>query len=87
MNNTHNYENPSEAQDLSHLEAGGKDEEYGFAGAKTIIDEHGWRQRAPISDRQCIRQALHNAIGLCGLDKEQVKIHFFKIFVKKFFQR
>ena len=73
MSNTHNYENPSEAQDLSHLEAGGKDEEYGFAGAKTIIDEHGWRQRAPISDRQCIRQALHNAIGLCGLDKEQVK--------------
>ena len=73
MSNTHNYKNPSEAQDLSHLEAGSDDEGYGFAGAKTIIDEHGWRQRAPISDRQCIRQALHNAIGLCGLDKEQVK--------------
>ncbi len=73
MSNTHNYENPSEAQDLSHLEAGGKDEEYGFAGAKTIIDEHGWRQRAPISDRECIRICLHNSIGLCGVDKEQVK--------------
>ena len=73
MSDTHNYENPSEAQDLSHLEAGGKDEEYGFAGAKTIIDEHGWRQRAPISDRECIRICLHNSIGLCGVDKEQVK--------------
>ena len=73
MSNTHNYENPSEAQDLSHLEAGGKDEEYGFAGAKTIIDEHGWRQRAPISDRECIRICLHNSLGLCGVDKEQVK--------------
>ena len=48
MSSTHNYENPSEAQDLSHLEAGSDDEGYGFAGAKTIIDEHGWRQRAPI---------------------------------------
>tara|TARA_B100000131_G_scaffold256654_1_gene251433 strand:- start:80 stop:337 length:258 start_codon:yes stop_codon:yes gene_type:complete len=73
MSNTHNYKNPSEAQDLSHLEAGSDDEGYGFAGAKTIIDEHGWRQRAPISDRECIRICLHNSIGLCGLDKEQVK--------------
>ena len=78
MSNTHNYENPSEAQDLSHLEAGGKDEEYGFAGAKTIIDEHGWRQRAPVSDRECLRICLHNSIGLCGVDKEQVKRLYIK---------
>ena len=73
MSNTHNYENPSEAQDLSHLEAGGKDEEYGFAGAKTIIDEHGWRQRAPISDRECIYRCLENCEQLAGLDKKQVQ--------------
>ena len=78
MSNTHNYENPSEAQDLAHLEAGGKDEDNGFAGAKTVIDEHGWRQRAPISDRECIRKCLHNSINLCGLNKEQVK----KLYIK-----
>ena len=75
---THDYENPSEAQDLSHLEAGGDDEGYGFAGAKTIVDEHGWRQRAPVSDRECIRKCLHNSINLCGVDKEQVK----KLYIK-----
>ena len=75
---THDYENPSEAQDLSHLEAGGDDEGYGFAGAKTIVDEHGWRQRAPVSDRECIRKCLHNSINLCGLNKEQVK----KLYIK-----
>ena len=75
---THDYENPSEAQDLSHLEAGGDDEGYGFAGAKTIVDEHGWRQRASVSDRECIRKCLHNSINLCGVDKEQVK----KLYIK-----
>ena len=78
MSNTHNYENPSDAQDLSHLEAGGKDEEYGFAGAKTYVDKDGWRQRAPVSDRECIRQCLHNCINLAGLDKEQVKRLYIK---------
>ena len=78
MSNTHNYENPSDAQDLSHLEAGGKDEEYGFAGAKTYVYKDGWRQRAPVSDRECIRQCLHNCINLAGLDKEQVKRLYIK---------
>ena len=70
----HSYKNPSkERLDLIKVEAGGDDDGFGFAGAKTIIDENGWRQRAPVSDRQCIREALFNSIGLCGLDKEQVK--------------
>ena len=73
MSKTHNYKNPSQKQDLSHVEAGGDDEGFGFAGAKTIIDENGWRQRAPVSDRECIRKCLHNSIGLAGVDKEQVK--------------
>ncbi len=55
------------------VEAGGEDSGYGFAGAKTYIDDQGWRQRAPISDRECIRLCLHNCINLAGLDKEQVK--------------
>ena len=58
---------------MSKVEAGGSDDGYGFAGAKTIIDEHGWRQRAPISDRACIRIALENSRNLCGLDKKQVE--------------
>ena len=52
---------------MSKVEAGGADTGYGFAGAKTIIDEHGWRQRAPVSDRECIRICLHNYKSLwCG---------------------
>ena len=83
MSKTHNYKNPSQKQDLSHVEAGGDDEGFGFAGAKTIIDEHGWRQRAPVSDRECIRLCLHNSIGLCGVDKEQVKRLYLKYGGKK----
>ena len=63
---------------MSKVEAGDADAGYGFAGAKTIIDEHGWRQRAPVSDRECIRLCLHNSINLCGVDKEQVK----KLYIK-----
>ena len=78
MSSTHNYENPSEAQDLKHVEAGDDDEGYGFAGAKTYVDKDGWRQRAPVSDRECIRQCLHNCINLAGLNKEQVKRLYIK---------
>tara|TARA_Y100001963_G_C6482226_1_gene309517 strand:+ start:146 stop:358 length:213 start_codon:yes stop_codon:yes gene_type:complete len=56
---------------MSEVEAGGE-EDWGFAGAETIIDEHGWRQRAPISDDMCIYQSLCNSEYLCGLDKKQV---------------
>ena len=76
---SHSYTNPSTPRaDLSKVEAGSDDDGFGFAGAKTIIDENGWRQRAPVSDRECIRLALHNSINLCGLDKEQVKRLYLK---------
>ena len=61
-----------------NIEAGDSDSNWGFAGVKTIIDENGWRQRAPVSDRECIRICLHNSINLCGVDKEQVK----KLYIK-----
>ena len=52
---SHSYKNPSkERLDLAKVEAGGDDEGFGFAGAKTIIDENGWRQRAPVSDLSLI---------------------------------
>ena len=60
------------------VEAGGADAGNGFAGAKTYIDDQRWRQRAPISDRECIRLCLHNCIDLCGLNKEQVKRLYLK---------
>ena len=61
----HNYENPSEKQDLSHLEAGlHKDEE---------LDEHGFTKRKPISDRECIYKCLDNNRQMAGLDRKQVE--------------
>ena len=62
----HNYTNPSEKQDLGHVEAS-------VTKGKKYYDEQGWEIAAPISDRECIRICLHNSIGLCGVDKEQVK--------------
>ena len=40
---------------------------------ETYVDGDGWTQKSPISDRECIRQCLHNCMDLAGLDKEQVK--------------
>ena len=63
---THSYTNPSEKQDLAHLEAGVEEGE--------IIDPAtGFSKRKPISDRECIYKCLHNCINLAGLDKNQVE--------------
>ena len=64
MSKTHNYENPSEKQDLSHLEAS--------AGGE-YFDEHGWPTNPPISDRECIYRCLENCEQLSGLDRKQVR--------------
>ncbi len=61
----HNYTNPSQAQDLSHLEAGIHDDEE--------KDEHGFTKRKKISDRECIYKCLCNCESLAGLDKQQVQ--------------
>ena len=61
----HNYTNPSQAQDLSHLEA---QETKG----KKYYDEQGWEISPPISDRECIYRCLENCINLAGLDKKLV---------------
>ena len=62
---THNYENPSEKQDLSHVESGQHESEE--------LDEHGFTKRKPISDRECIYKCLQNCVNLAGLDKKQVE--------------
>lgn len=61
----HNYTNPSEKQDLAHLEAGQHESEE--------LDEHGFTKRKPISDRECIYKCLDNCTNLAGLDKRQVE--------------
>ena len=62
----HNYENPSEVQDLGHVEAQ-------VTKGKKYYDEQGWEIKAPISDRECILKCLENCINLAGLDKKQVE--------------
>ena len=62
----HNYTNPSEAQDLAHLEA---QETKG----KKYYDDQGWEISPPISDRECIYRCLENCQSLARLDKKQVE--------------
>ena len=61
---SHSYTNPSEAQDLSHLEAGQHESEE--------VDEHGFTKRKSISDRECIYKCLDKCRQLAGLDRKQV---------------
>ena len=60
---THSYTNPSEKQDLAHLEA----------NVEEGVDEHGFSKRKPISDRECIYKCLDNNRALAGLDRKQVE--------------
>ena len=62
----HNYENPSEKQDLAHVEAS-------VTKGKKYYDEQGWEINPPISERECIYKCLDNCISLAGLDKKQVE--------------
>ena len=61
----HNYENPSDRQELGHVEAQ-------VTKGKKYYDDQGWEINAPISDRECIYKALDNARQLAGLDRKQV---------------
>ena len=65
MSKSHNYKNPSKAQDLSHLEAQG-------SKGKKYYDKDGWEISPPISDRECIYRCLENCKNLAGLDRLQV---------------
>ena len=62
---THNYTNPSQTQDFSHVEAT-------TSKGKKYYNEQGWEISPPISDRECIYRCLENCIDLAGLDKKQV---------------
>ena len=66
MSKTHNYKNPSKAQDLGHVEAQ-------VTKGKKYYDKDGWEISPPISDRECIYRCLENCEELSGLDKKQVQ--------------
>ena len=61
----HNYENPSEKQDLGHVEAQ-------VTKGKKYYDDQGWEISPPISDRECIYRCLENCEKMDGLDRKQV---------------
>ena len=63
---SHSYKNPSEAQDLGHVEAQ-------VTEGKKYYDDQGWEIKAPISDAECIYKCLENCEQLAGLDKKQVR--------------
>ena len=62
----HNYENPSDRQDLGHVEAQ-------VTKGKKYYDDQGWEINPPITDRECIYKCLDNCRQLAGLDRNQVE--------------
>ena len=62
----HNYTNPSELQDLSHVEAQ-------VTKGNKYYDDQGWEIAPPISDRECILKCLENCEKMDGLDRKQVR--------------
>ena len=62
----HNYTNPSEKQDLSHLEAVG-DKKYDEDGNE--LDKHGFKVKKYPDGLESVRKSVDNCTNLCGLDK------------------
>ena len=62
----HNYTNPSEKQDLSHLEAVG-DKKYDEDGNE--LDKHGFKVQVYPDGLESVRKSVENCEQLCGLDK------------------
>jgi len=62
----HNYTNPSEKQDLSHLEAVG-DKKYDEDGNE--LDKHGFKVKKYPDGLESVRKSVENCVSMCGLDK------------------
>ena len=64
----HSYTNPSEKQDLAHLEAGSdKDVKYDEDGNE--LDKHGFKVKKYPDGLGSVRASVENCQQLCGLDK------------------
>ena len=64
----HNYTNPSKAQDLAHLEAGGDGKKFDEDGNE--LDKHGFKVKKYPDGLGSVRVAVENCEQLCGLDKK-----------------
>ena len=62
----HNYTNPSKAQDLAHLEAGGG-KNYDEDGNE--LDKHGFKVKKYPDGLESVLKSVQNAEQLCGLDR------------------
>ena len=64
---THNYTNPSEKQDLAHVEAVGGGKNYDEEGNE--LDKHGFKVKKYPDGLESVRKSVDNCTNLCGLDK------------------
>ena len=64
----HSYTNPSEKQDLAHLEAGkGDDVKYDEEGNE--LDKHGFKVKKYPDGVTSVFKSVLNCTNMCGLDK------------------
>ena len=64
----HNYTNPSEKQDLAHLEAvSDKDVKYDEEGNE--LDKHGFKVKKYPDGVTSVYKSVVNCESMCGLDK------------------
>ncbi len=64
---THNYTNPSEKQDLAHVEAVGDGKKYDEDGNE--LDKHGFKVKKYPDGLESVRKSVDNCVAMCGLDR------------------
>ena len=64
----HSYTNPSEKQNLAHLEASSDGKQYDEDGNE--LDRHGFKVRKYPDGLESVRKSVDNCTNMCGLDKK-----------------
>ena len=64
----HSYTNPSEKQNLAHLEASSDGKKYDADGNE--LDRHGFKVRKYPDGLESVRKSVDNCTNLAGLDKK-----------------
>ncbi len=63
----HSYTNPSEKQDLAHLEASSDGKRYDEDGNE--LDRHGFKIQIYPDGVTSVYKSVANCVNMCGLDK------------------
>ena len=63
----HSYTNPSERQDLAHLEASSDGKQYDEEGNE--LDRHGFKVKKYPDGVTSVYKSVVNCTNMCGLDK------------------